>query len=277
MQDYPGLVECLVVFDQSTPVPPSVVVGKNRELRVLENKRTLGLAGARNTGALAANGELLAFCDDNDESLPEKLRLQTKLLAKERDAVVVGCGSYLCHGDRRFLRIPRQSEVSYRDLLRSRHTELNSSSVLLGTKTFVHIGLADENIPGAYAEDYDWLLRAARTTRILNVRQPLTVIYIHDRSYFSRDWSTVISALIYLLRKHPEFRTESGGLSRIYGQIAFAHAALGNRREARTWLARSLRLNPLEPRWCLSWITSHRFVKAETVTRLTMFFGKGII
>src|SRR5436190_1150731 len=57
-QAYPGIIECIVVFDQSQPHLPSMQSREGRRLRSLVNERTPGPAGARNTGALAATGEL---------------------------------------------------------------------------------------------------------------------------------------------------------------------------------------------------------------------------
>ncbi|MGH3241239.1 MAG: glycosyltransferase, partial [Spirillospora sp.] len=61
-QDYPGDVDCLVVHDQSE-LDDSVAVDRpGRRITVICNTRVPGLAGARNTGILAASGELVAFC-----------------------------------------------------------------------------------------------------------------------------------------------------------------------------------------------------------------------
>ena len=69
-QSYPGEIECVLVFDQSDPAPPDVDVPAGRTLRSITNGRSPGLAGARNSGVLASSGEIIAFCDDDDEWLP---------------------------------------------------------------------------------------------------------------------------------------------------------------------------------------------------------------
>jgi glycosyltransferase involved in cell wall biosynthesis len=79
-QAYPGPVQCMVVFNQSDPNLPWSDPGHRRRLELVRNRRAAGLAGARNSGVLHADGELLAFCDDDDEWLPDKLRRQVEQL-----------------------------------------------------------------------------------------------------------------------------------------------------------------------------------------------------
>ncbi|HEV3496541.1 MAG TPA: glycosyltransferase family A protein, partial [Actinomycetes bacterium] len=59
-QTYPGPVQCVVVFDQSDPDLPWADPGARRRLKLVRNQRTAGLAGARNSGVLHADGELVA-------------------------------------------------------------------------------------------------------------------------------------------------------------------------------------------------------------------------
>ena len=48
----------------------------DRRLRFIQNPRSLGSAGARNVGIKAARGEWIAFLDDDDEWVRDKLELQ---------------------------------------------------------------------------------------------------------------------------------------------------------------------------------------------------------
>ena len=66
-QTYPGVIRCLVVFDRSSPDLSLVRTGPHRPVDVLTNTRTPGLAGARNSGILAGEGEQI------DLLLPEVL------------------------------------------------------------------------------------------------------------------------------------------------------------------------------------------------------------
>src|SRR5690606_12798793 len=92
-QDYPGELRVAVVFDRAEPDPSLAdVPGADGRVTVLANDRTPGLAGARNTGILALDTELVAFCDDDDAWLPEKLTAQTAALVGRPDAVLASCG-----------------------------------------------------------------------------------------------------------------------------------------------------------------------------------------
>jgi glycosyltransferase involved in cell wall biosynthesis len=276
-QTYRGPIECVVVFDQSDPDLPWPELPPGRRLVLVRNQRTPGLAGARNSGILAATGELVAFCDDDDEWLPEKLARQVARLLATPSAAVSTTGILVRYKDRTTTRLAPTVLVTHRQLLRSRLTELHPSTVLAHRRQLLDdIGLVDEEIPGSYAEDYEWLLRASRLGPVLAVAEPLAVIHWHQSSFFADRWRTIISALTYLVDKHQDLEAEPSGLARIYGQIAFAHAALGERRPARSWARRTLSLNRRERRAYLALAISLGLVSAKTVTRLAHAAGKGI-
>jgi glycosyltransferase involved in cell wall biosynthesis len=275
-QDYRGEIECIVVFDRHPVTEVPVEPRPRRMLRTIANERTPGLAGARNTGALAASGELLAFLDDDDLWLPAKVRRQVALLRSQDSAGVVACGIYVHRGRRRMRRVP-QATLTYGDLLRSRHMEVNPCTLIVERSRFLtQIGLVDEDLPGAYAEDYEWLLRAAKDGDIMTVQEPLVEINWQRSSYFARDWHTIIAAQRYLLAKHPDFATDAAGFARISGQASFALAASGQREHARRWARTTVRLDPWQPRAYLALLVSAGMLRPETMLRLANALGRGV-
>jgi glycosyltransferase involved in cell wall biosynthesis len=278
-QDYAGTVECLVVFDRSDPEDLSDLdVGSpTRSLRVLRNDRTPGLAGARNAGAAAASGELLAFCDDDDEWRPDKLRRQVAALLAAPASSVATTGIEVVSGDRVTIRSPGGDRVTLPMLLRSRSAAVHPSTILVRREAFFgRIGLVDEAIPGSYGEDYEWLLRAARSGPIAVVPEPLARVHWHAGSHFADRWRTIVDAIGYLVAKHPEVVDDPRNRARLFGRVAFAHAALGEGGEARRWAWRSLRAWPLERRPWLALAVSLRLVDAATIQRWANRTGRGV-
>jgi glycosyltransferase involved in cell wall biosynthesis len=275
-QQYEGEVECIVVFDQADEFVPPLDTGRHMKVRAISNTRAPGLAGARNTGILAAHGDLVAFCDDDDEWLPDKLAVQTDLM-RTTARTTVGSGIYIRFRSRDHLRVPRADTITFRDLLRSRRMELHPSTIVVDREALLgRIGLVDEAIPGSYAEDYEWLLRAARVEPIATVHAPLARIHWHESSFFAARWETIVSALTYLLERYPEFESERAGLARICGQIAFASAGCDRASDARAWARRALRLSPFQPRAYLALAVSVGVLNPDQVLRLAHTFGRGI-
>ncbi|MEU4476528.1 glycosyltransferase family 2 protein [Micromonospora sp. NPDC023966] len=273
-QDYPGGIDVVVVYDQSEP---DLTLAEDPRIRVVTNSRTPGLAGARNTGILAATGELVAFCDDDDEWLPGKLATQVAALRAAPDGVFVSCGIRVDYDGRSVDRSLPMDRVPLAALLRDRHTELHPSTFLIRRDALVDaIGLVDEEIPGSYAEDYEFLLRAARHAPLVNLAEPYVTVRWHKRSYFAQRWETISTALQWLLTRYPEFATVPAGEARVAGQIAFAQAAMGNRREAVRWARRTLAGNPREPRAYLALAVASKAVHPDRVLRTLHKRGRGI-
>lgn len=249
-QSFDGTIEVIVVFDKSEPHVIEVELPPGRTLRRLRNDaRTPGLAGARNTGILAAFGDFVAFCDDDDEWCPDKLRRQlARLEAFGADAVCATGIRVVSDGHSRVRRGPDRV-IGFEDLLRDRIMELHPSTLLFARQTLLEqIGLVDEAVPGSYGEDYELLLRASRVRPIVNVPEPLVNVAFNSGSFYASRWRVIIAGLSYLIDRYPEFNESPAGKARILGQIAFAHAALGERRAALRLVRETGRLNPREKR-----------------------------
>lgn len=220
-QDYAGRVEVVAVFDRADPEADLASDSPRRPVRVLRNERTPGLPGARNTGICASDSTLIAFCDD-DWWQPSKLQAQLGAMHRLglRAAVT---GIAVQYGTARRVRVEERERLTFPDLVRDRVTTAHPSSYLADRALVVgQVGLVDEDIPGGYGEDYEWLLRVARHTDIAIVREPLVEVLWHPGSFFTRRWDTIVDALQYLLDKHPELSQDPRGLARIEGQQAFA-------------------------------------------------------
>ena len=271
-QDYPGQVRCVVVHDGTEP---DRALERDR-VTVTSNARSPGLAGTRNTGIALARTELVAFCDDDDRWLPDKLSRQIEVFRSDPQARFVCSGIRVRYAERVVERALPVDRVTYADLLRDRLTELHPSTFLIQRSLLDEIGMVDEALPGSYAEDYELLLRAARVAPVRSLPAVLVEVLWHPDSYFAGRWATVSAALRRLLATYPDFYREKAGAARLSGQIAFAEAAQGHRGAAVRWAARTARLRPTEPRAVLALAVAAKVVSGERVVRELNARGRGI-
>jgi len=276
-QDYAGPIEVLIVFDQSEPDLTLEQQAAGRSVRVLRNPRKPGLAGSRNSGIVETAGEYVAFCDDDDYWLPGKLTAQVDALSAVPVAGMCTTGIRVQYDGDEFDRSLDLDHVTLEHLLRDRHTELHPSTFVLRRRLLVEvIGLVDEEVPGGFGEDYEFLLRTAKWHPIVNVREPHTVIRWGKQSFFFRRWETMSAGLSWLLERYPEFETSPRGSARVHGQIAFAQAAMGNRREGLRWARASFRRSAREPRAYLAAAIAVGVVRPDQVMEALHKRGKGV-
>ena len=248
-QRYDGDIHCIVVHDQEEPDTSLEELARDgRTVTTTVNKGRPGLAAARNAGLELVRTDIIASCDDDDTWLPDKVRLQVERLSAHPEMLVVGGGINLLMPEDRVVEWLGPCDlVTQSDLFRSRRKELHSSTLLMRRKAFDLAGGYDENLPQSYAEDYEWLLRVSRYGSIGVVRSPLANIKKDGQSWFRERAEVVAEALEYLLRTHPEIKASRPGHARILGQIAFAKASLGQRRDALRWVGRSIYRYPVAP------------------------------
>ena len=275
-QRYPGPIEVIAVFDRTEPDTSLESSDPTRTVRVVRNTRSPGLAGARNTGIGVATGEIVAFCDDDDMWLPGKLAEQVAVMRQVDGAIACVCGIVIDYEGRRAVRVPRADELTTEQLLRRRVMAAHPSTLLVDRAALDRVGLVDEEIPGSYAEDYDWLLRIAAEGPVAVAELPLVRVRWGATSYFADRWALMARAIEYLVEKHPEFRTCPRGLARLWGRRSFALAAAGEPDQARALARETLILNPFEARAYLALAVSFGVVSPSTVTGVLNRRGRGI-
>ena len=276
-QNYDGVVETVVVYDRSEPDFSLAVNRGSRPVRIVTNRRSPGLQGSRNTGIEASRSPLVAFCDDDDTWRIDKLTAQVDLLDANPDIAMVTTGIEIIYGSIRRPRPAAARRIDHRDLLRSRAIESTHPSTFLFRRSLLaDTGLVDEDVPGGYGEDYEFLLRATHHTDLAAVPGPHVDILWHEQSFYAERWQMRIDGLSYVLDRHPDFAEERRGLARIRGQIAFAQAALGDRRAARAQAWQTLRLAPTERRAWLALAVSAGVVSADRVVSLVQRRGRSI-
>ncbi len=277
-QDYPGPIRVFVVHDHEEPQTSlAALAAPNRTVSPVSNTRAEGLAATRNVGVEHTSADYIASCDDDDTWDPDKLSRQMTRMLNEPDLAVLGAGIRLLMSPDHAVEWPGKSAVVTRaQLLRSRHKELHSSTLLIRRHVFDGVGPYDENLPGGYAEDYEFLLRAVEAGRIGVVNLPLASIRQYNTSWFRERAEVVAEALEYLLAKHPHIAESKAGHARVLGQIAFARSSLGDRKGAVATAGKAFRRWPIAPHAALALTHAGTGVEPAKLLAIVRKAGRGI-
>jgi glycosyltransferase involved in cell wall biosynthesis len=271
-QKYEGELRAVVVYDRAEP-DKSLAADR---VDVIENTRTPGLAGARNSGIMTLDTDLVAFCDDDDLWQPDKLATQVDALLAAHGAELASCGILIDYDGREIPRLAFAGRVTFDDLVRSRMVMVHSSTYLARRSALLDVGMVDEEIPGSQGEDWDLALKLARRHPIVNVDQPFVRILWGQTSYYAQAWETKVAALHWFLDRYPEIGRSPVGGARVYGQIAFGYACVGQRRAALRWAGRAFRANWKERRVPFALAVASGLVSGDRVLRALHTRGRGI-
>lgn len=270
-QDYTGPLRVVIVFDRIEPDWTLSSTG-DRPVTVMPNWRAPGLAGGRNTGILAVGDcDLVAFCDDDDAWVPEKLTAQVSAMLARPGALFTTCAIEVEYDGRRIPRLAGRDRVEVTDLARSRLVMPHKSGFLARHAALVTdpdhggIGLVAEDAPGSQHEDWDLLLRAARCAPIVHVDRPLVRVLWGRASHVAHEYATRVSSLRWMLDRHPELGACRTAAARIFGQIACWEAAGGNRAAAWRWARAALRSRWREPWAVIGFATASRMAPVDRV------------
>ena len=97
--------EILVINDSDDEKPVLEVIENFNDNRIkyFNNERVKGGNGARNTGIIKSKGEYIAFLDDDDEWLPDKIKNQIKYLTDKKSNYSGVFGAFLLQKKNRWI------------------------------------------------------------------------------------------------------------------------------------------------------------------------------
>jgi glycosyltransferase involved in cell wall biosynthesis len=192
------------VDDGSTDRTPEVLERLARlepRLRALRGAGR-GVSAARNAALAAATGRYVAFLDDDDGWLPEKLAKQVAYLDAHPAVALVYTRAEARYDDGRRCVVPRtQTPAETLEALLASDVIMHSS-VMVRRTTLEAVGGFDETMRAA--EDYDLWLRIAARYRIACLSKTLTIYRAsgsRSRERLCEDFTNQIATARRLLRE----------------------------------------------------------------------------
>lgn len=206
-----GIHEIIVVDDNISGSDYSINLQnalKNENVIYIKQTTGTGNAGAceaRNLGAKHAQGDYIAFLDDDDEWAPDKIEEQLKLFNDKNVGLVFCAGTTVNENynpvkvyDYYTLEIFKE-EVTFDDILSKDHVG-STSNPLIRKDCFNKCGGFDTQMPAR--QDYDLWIRISKKFRILGTNKKLFIHYIHSGEQISKNSKNSMNAYIRLYQKN---------------------------------------------------------------------------
>ena len=163
-------------------------------------EKNMGCCGARNEGIKVSNGELIAFFDDDDVWMPDKLQKQVSSWQQNKDAGVIFSNMIVEDSYAKYEYITDFPEdyLNEKQLLK-RGEGICTSALMVEKKILNKVGLFDESLE-SYT-DYDMLLRLSQITSSAIVKKPLIIYKVLFRG-ISKNMKRKYQGKLSILEKY---------------------------------------------------------------------------
>lgn len=149
---------------------------KNKKVKYIRHLTNMGLANARNTGIKNSIGELIAFLDDDDMWLPEKLEKQIDFINK------MGINNFICYtsiikkttDNTNITQLLTPPKSLYPHLL-EKNGFLFPSTIIIPKKIIVKAGMWDTKFTRGIDSDLYRRLVFFFSTDLIFLNKPLTI------------------------------------------------------------------------------------------------------
>ena len=176
----------------------------DRNVTYIAHEKCSGACVARNTGLEACHGEFVAFLDDDDEWLPEKIEKQLGGFVDDEIALVY-CKDVIRNemtGETKERNVEIHTGFVFDSLIKGNYIG-STSFPLLRTAALKEVGGFDPLQQSA--QDFDVWLRIAEKYKVNYVDESLIVYYVHDGEQISKGSTKRINGQERIIEKNIEY------------------------------------------------------------------------
>lgn len=243
--------EVIVVNDGSNDRTAEILSGYGGKIKVITQENG-GIAKARNVAIDCSEGEYLAFLDQDDTWMPEKLECQVPLLEQDKDLGLVYTDAYImCDNGAELLSFDLRKP--YRGMAVEQlflNNFIATSSVIVKRKYFERVGPFIQSLSPCL--DYDRWLSIAALYKIDYVSKPLIRFRDHVSTFRKNEIITtkkIVATLQGFIDNHPDVSKALGkkaGRKIAYYKIDLAkkHLIRGDFQDAFTGFGEALKTDP---------------------------------
>ncbi len=244
-------MECIIVDDGSSDNTNQIVNSiDDYRLVYIRHPVNKGASASRNTGMKYSRGDFIAFLDDDDEWMIDKLEKQVELLKKSKQDIglIYSWMSYMKGEKELYLYNPKLKGYIFKDML-DKQAIGNSSTLLVRRQVIEKIGGFDESLPRG--NDGDFIRRVCRKYEVDFLPEVLVKIHIdHGMPRISDDTKKSVQDVIKSLKiRFEKFSDDQENYPKEFASIclfiAYHYATIRELKESIFWSLKAVTFSPL--------------------------------
>jgi glycosyltransferase involved in cell wall biosynthesis len=203
-------LEILIVDDCSKPVHYAALQRYSGAAQIIRLEKNCGAPGARTIGISRAKGEFIAFLDDDDLWVPEKLELQWNTIRNNPDLHAVAGGMTIHYQDdsEEFLLSHSPEIMTVQTALEG--TPALLQTLLIRTECIRQLGGFDSNFRIMDDREF-WIRLTAAGLKAFYMPMPLACLDRSDMERLTRHWTRYTLEELKVVDKHRDLYEKTRG------------------------------------------------------------------